>query len=514
MIKILQKYYYLFYLFFLLINTIINISNSDFTSNIDFDLTVIFNSIQIYSGHFQDYRDHPGFTQFLIFGFFYKILSVISFFEIDIYNFLNSENLYNKINYIYYLFKFVNCLIIFLFIIFFNKILNFFFIDRVAAFALSFCILLSSSTFFNIWMLRADIFSFLFFLITFYFFLIFIKKPSLFKIIIISCSTILALLSKIQIIILYLNLLFLIPFFIKHEISNLKSIEKVIKNSFINKYFKIILFSLIILFVIFHIGLNNLPNSRFAEKKYLDLICFFLIFIVYYLYLKLFFKTIINKLLKIYIFIIVFSVLFLLFLNFLSLINLIKLSPYILLRISNPFYYMSVYATNHGNLVYHEIIKVITSYTFKINHYVFLITLISIIFSFIYEKNYKYRLYSILFLICFLSLNFFYNFRYHETYGISLLLYLFLSLYFSLNYINIKFKWVIYFLFLVFFSIHENSNINQKNLFLKTNMTRVCLDNEIKNFYWWWARGLNDIFFKKICEENKLTYKKFLKPIN
>jgi hypothetical protein len=306
----------------------------------------------------------------------------------------------------------------------------------------------------------------------------------------------------------------LIPFFIKHEIPNLKSIEKVIKNSFINKYFKIILFSLIILFVIFHIGLNNLPNSRFAEKKYLDLICFFLIFIVYYLYLKLFFKTIINKLLKIYIFIIVFSVLFLLFLNFLSLINLIKLSPYILLRISNPFYYMSVYATNHGNLVYHEIIKVITSYTFKINHYVFLITLISIIFSFIYEKNYKYRLYSILFLICFLSLNFFYNFRYHETYGISLLLYLFLSLYFSLNYINIKFKWVIYFLFLVFFSIHENSNINQKNLFLKTNMTRVCLDNEIKNFYWWWARGLNDIFFKKICEENKLTYKKFLKPIN
>ena len=33
MIKIFQKYYYLFYLFFLLINTIINISNSDFTSN-------------------------------------------------------------------------------------------------------------------------------------------------------------------------------------------------------------------------------------------------------------------------------------------------------------------------------------------------------------------------------------------------------------------------------------------------------------------------------------------------
>jgi len=104
---------YAFFLFYLLIINNINISNTDFTTNIDFDLTVIFNSIQIYSGQFQDYRDHPAFTQFLIFGFFYKILSLISFFKIDIYNFENVHNLYDKINYVYYLFRNINSLIIF-----------------------------------------------------------------------------------------------------------------------------------------------------------------------------------------------------------------------------------------------------------------------------------------------------------------------------------------------------------------------------------------------------------------
>jgi len=510
----LKKYNYLFYLFFLLIFTSINISNSDFTSNIDFDLIVIFNSIQIYSGQFQDYRDHPGYTQFLIFGFFYKILSVFSFFEIDIYNFGNSSNLYNKINYIYFLFKYINCLAIFFFIIFFNKVLKFFFVDRTTAFVLSFCILLSSSAFYSIMMLRADIFSYLFFLISFYFFLSFIKKPKIFKLIIISFSTILALLSKIQIIIFYFTLLFLIPFFLKYEALNLKQINEIIKKkipSLLNV--KKILGSLIFLFLILHITLNNLPNSRFAERKYLDLIIFFSIFFINFVYLRLFFKNYIATLSKIYLLILIFIFLVLVFLNFISFIGLIKLSPYILLRISNPFYYLSVYGSDHNFSIYTEIVKIINNFTFKINYYVFATILISTILSFIYEKNHKYKLYSLLFLICSLSINFIYNFRYQETYGISLLLYLFLSLYFSLNYINIKFKYITLLLFFIFF-ISEYRHISNKLFLQKSNMIQVCLDNEIKNFYWWWARGLDNNFFRKICEENTLTYNKFIKKIN
>lgn len=512
--KFLKKYNYLFYLFFLLVFTSINISNSDFTSNIDPDLIVIFNSIQIYSGQFQDFRDHPGFTQFLIFGFFYKILSTFPFFEIDIYNFGDSSNLYNKINYIYFLFKYINCLAIFFFIIFFNKILKFFFVDRATAFVLSFCILLSSSAFYTIVTLRADIFSYLFFLISFYFFLSFIKKPKIFKIIIISFSTILALLSKIQIIVFYFTLLFLIPFFLKYESSNLKEINEIIKKKIPSLFnIKKIFGSLIFLFLILHLTLNNLPNSRFAERKYLDLIIFFSLFFFYFVYLRLFFKNYIATLSKIYLLILIFIFLFLLFLNFISFIGLIKLSPYVLLRISNPFYYLSVYGSDPNFSIYTQIVKIIKNFTFKINYYVFVTILISTILSFIYEKNHKYKLYSLLFLICSLSINFIYNFRYYETYGISLLLYLFLSLYFSLNYIIAKFKYITLFLFFIFF-ISEYKYIGNKLFLQKSNMIQICLDNEIKNFYWWWARGLDNNFFRKICEENTLTYNKFIKKIN
>lgn len=507
---------YAFFLFYLLIINNINISNTDFTTNIDFDLTVIFNSIQIYSGQFQDYRDHPAFTQFLIFGFFYKILSLISFFKIDIYNFENVHNLYDKINYVYYLFRNINSLIIFLSVIFFNKILNFFFLDKITSFILSFCILVSSSTFFNIFMLRADIFAFLFFLISFYYLLSLIKKPKIFKVIIISLTTILAMLSKIQIIIFYFWLLILIPFFFKYEIKNFNLNNDIINEKF-SKTFNsnIFITILILLFIIFHLIINNLPNSRFADKKYLDLILFSTIFFSYYVYLKLFFQKIFIRVLNTYILILIYLFLTLLFLNFLSLINLIKLSPYVNLRISNPFYYLSVYGPNFYLSIYDQVIWVIKNFTFKINYIFFIIVLILNIFSFIYEKNYKYKLYSLLFLIFFLATNFFYNFRYHETYGFSLLFLLFFSLYFSLHCISVKkLKYFTLFLFFIFFFANNHKDINNKAFVKKSNLMQICSDNQIKNFYWWWARGLDDNFFKKICEENKLPYKKFIKIIS
>jgi hypothetical protein len=229
--------------------------------------------------------------------------------------------------------------------------------------------------------------------------------------------------------------------------------------------------------------------------------------------LRLFFKNYIATLSKIYLLILIFIFLFLLFLNFISFIGLIKLSPYVLLRISNPFYYLSVYGSDPNFSIYTQIVKIIKNFTFKINYYVFVTILISTILSFIYEKNHKYKLYSLLFLICSLSINFIYNFRYYETYGISLLLYLFLSLYFSLNYIIAKFKYITFFLFFIFF-ISEYKYIGNKLFLQKSNMIQICLDNEIKNFYWWWARGLDNNFFRKICEENALTYNKFIKKIN
>ena len=45
------------------------------SSIVDFDLTVIFNSLQIISGQEQDFREHPGYSQFLIYGIFFKFFA-------------------------------------------------------------------------------------------------------------------------------------------------------------------------------------------------------------------------------------------------------------------------------------------------------------------------------------------------------------------------------------------------------------------------------------------------------
>ena len=67
------------FLFFISVITILFSYSQSLTQNwsstIDFDLTVIFNSLQVISGYEQDFREHPGFTQFVIYGIFYKLFS-------------------------------------------------------------------------------------------------------------------------------------------------------------------------------------------------------------------------------------------------------------------------------------------------------------------------------------------------------------------------------------------------------------------------------------------------------
>ena len=126
MLQLKSKYFlFISFIYLFLVNGI-NLFYSDFTSNLDFDLTVIYNSIQIFSNQYQDYRDHPGYTQFLIFGFVYKFFSLSTLFNININNFNEINDLYLKIKNIYYLFKCINTLIVFLTFLFFFKILHFF----------------------------------------------------------------------------------------------------------------------------------------------------------------------------------------------------------------------------------------------------------------------------------------------------------------------------------------------------------------------------------------------------
>ena len=52
--------------FLVIITTIFQSVNQDYTSIIDFDLTVIHNSLQLISNKYPDFRDHTSYSQFLI----------------------------------------------------------------------------------------------------------------------------------------------------------------------------------------------------------------------------------------------------------------------------------------------------------------------------------------------------------------------------------------------------------------------------------------------------------------
>ena len=68
---------FFFYYTYILSLTFLQSFKQDFTSIIDFDLTVIHNSLQLISNEYPDYTDHTAYSQFLINGIVYKMVGFI-----------------------------------------------------------------------------------------------------------------------------------------------------------------------------------------------------------------------------------------------------------------------------------------------------------------------------------------------------------------------------------------------------------------------------------------------------
>ena len=81
--KFLKSEFFLFSLLFVLIIfvSVYQSVRQDYTSIIDFDLTVIHNSLQLVSNKFPDFQDLTSYSHFLTYGLFYK---AFSFFDHDL----------------------------------------------------------------------------------------------------------------------------------------------------------------------------------------------------------------------------------------------------------------------------------------------------------------------------------------------------------------------------------------------------------------------------------------------
>ena len=125
------------------------------------------------------------------------------------------------------------------------------------------------------------------------------------------------------------------------------------------------------------------------------------------------------------------------------------------------------------------------------------------------QKNYKNIQYKIVFFVSIILIILSFNFRYYKLYD----LYYLPFYYFLLTYCLDSFR-KYYILLIIVGAIFVNNNffLNKyefiSNRFNKvSNIEKICFDKNTRKFIWWWARKLDDKFFKKICAEEGYKFK-------
>ena len=100
--------FYLILIFYFLFN-IYQINFQHWSSMMDHDFYMIYNSLLISSGLEQEGRDHPAFTTFLLHGIIFKIVSIFqSSIPSNINEILNSNNIDNSFQFYFSISRITN----------------------------------------------------------------------------------------------------------------------------------------------------------------------------------------------------------------------------------------------------------------------------------------------------------------------------------------------------------------------------------------------------------------------
>ena len=139
------NFFFLLYIIFLSL-TFLQSFKQDFTSIIDFDLTVIHNSLQLISNEYPDYTDHTAYSQFLINGIVYKMVGFIDQSLITNINSLTeSENPEFTLQKLYIISRVLNSSLLLISLIFIFKILGKFNVNSYLKYFATLLIILSET---------------------------------------------------------------------------------------------------------------------------------------------------------------------------------------------------------------------------------------------------------------------------------------------------------------------------------------------------------------------------------
>ena len=521
--KIINKFL-LFSLLFLLMTTLTILQSiyQDYTSIIDFDLTVIHNSLQLVSNKYPDFDDLTSYSHFLTYGLFYKAFALFDHNLITNIDLLvklkNPELVLQKL---YIISRIANSTIHFITIIFIYKLLGIFKIDEHYKILTIFFIILSETFLANFMILRTDIVAVCYFFISAYFLLDFIKSAKLTNLFLVSLFMILSLLAKVQIIFLYMFLFFFFIFYSSYEAKN-----KIFEGSFFSIKImeinlKYLLLFFIFLYFIFQIFLNNFVNSS-TGVGYFDLFCFSVYFLI--MYLTIFYickiKNISNEYLyNIFAIVITLSVFHVFLFKLLNIFNFIKIDFNIIFSLTNPFYFLKIYSPFFGkeltnSLIYEMFITLFKHFNFNLIYsFILLLVLLISFFKIIvtykekfFNHNFIYILLLFLIILFLAAIN---NFRYNVSYNIYFIPLFFILLSIFLNSIQKKFKLIFSTVISIFIIINFLTNLNnyQPYIYKPSKLHYVCVNKSIRDFYYNWARNFDENFFQKICSNKNLLFK-------
>ena len=173
-----SKILIIFLFFYLILLNLFQLSDQHWSSMLDLDIVMIYNSLLISSGIEQEFRDHPSYTTFLILGGIFKLLSI--FFE----NFLiqeifNSENIDENLQKFFIIGRILNSIYLFLLAFVLFNILKLLNIKKNLSFLLVLLIIILQDTYELLFLIRSEVLSILMILFFLNFLIKFIKKKKI-----------------------------------------------------------------------------------------------------------------------------------------------------------------------------------------------------------------------------------------------------------------------------------------------------------------------------------------------
>ena len=543
------KLFILFLFFYLSILNFYQLSEQHWSSMLDQDIVMIYNSLLISSGYEQEYRDHPAYTTFLLLGGTFKFLSIF-FDNYTIQEIFKSENIDENFQTLFIIGRTLNSIYIFLIAFVLLVILKELNIKKNISFFVVFLVIIFQDTYELLFLIRSEGLSILMVLSFLYFLIKFIKEKKIKYSIISGFFICLAMLAKIHVIFLLFTFIISLPYFANYlKISKINLVYK--QNYYI---LSIIFLSLLLIgYVYFQIVLGNTYLKVLADPRYyytnnIDLIFILLFVIIYSFFIGYLSKKKIINLQEIIISIssmLVGFVLCVSFVIFLDLINLIPFNKLNLLRLTNPMEYMTDHAKifpNYKNIFttikylifgfggnleinFNEFLEIPRIFYldprtfFRSLQTIFLICLIY--FSVISIKNKEINYLSItLFLGVFIQ---YLVFNLRETHGYNMYLFPLYVIIASIIFNRLKKKLFIFFyLCLATIFISENlvlSDIHKNTFSREPRVYDICKYENIDTARWKnsdnYLKNYNKSSFLKLVEHPKqwfITYAKQIVP--